>query len=160
MRKERTKAVIALLLFSGMLAVFGLSNPDLLDYQKAVLTGVALERQSASDAMLTSILQSIAIPSSSMDKSEHAPSVLTVLTDRTRRSNYVMFSVYTTEFDYCESQNAVRTVGRSLGIVGKFYTLDKGECRSERHGYSEWERRFPLSVFADGLVNGPADKLF
>jgi hypothetical protein len=126
--------VMALLLFGGMLGAFGVSNPDLLAYQQTVLTVVAQERQSASDAMLTSILQSIAIPSSSMSKSEHAPSVLTVLTDRTRRSNYVMFSVYTTEFDYCESQNAVRTAGRSLGIAGKFYTLDKGECRSEHNG--------------------------
>jgi hypothetical protein len=132
--RQHAKGVMALLLFGGMLGALGISNPDLLAYQQTVLTAVAQERQSASDAMLTSILQSIAIPSSSMSKSEHAPSVLTVLTDRTRRSNYVMFSVYTTEFDYCESQNAVRTAGRSLGIAGKFYTLDKGECRSEHNG--------------------------
>jgi hypothetical protein len=134
MRRQHVKRVIALLLFGGMFAALGASNPDLLAYQETVLTVVAQERQSASDAMLTSILQSIAIPSSSMSKSEHAPSVLTVLTDRTRRSNYVMFSIYTTEFDYCESQNAVRTAGRSLGIAGKFYTLDKGECRNEHNG--------------------------
>jgi hypothetical protein len=132
--RQHAKGVMALLLFGGMLGALGVSNPDLLAYQQTVLTVVAQERQSASDAMLTSILQSIAIPSSSMSKSEHAPSVLTVLTDRTRRSNYVMFSVYTTEFDYCESQNAVRTAGRSLGIAGKFYTLDKGECRNEHNG--------------------------
>jgi len=132
--RQHAKGVMALLLFGGMLGAFGVSNPDLLAYQQTVLTVVAQERQSASDAMLTSILQSIAIPSSSMSKSEHALSVLTVLTDRTRRSNYVMFSVYTTEFDYCESQNAVRTAGRSLGIAGKFYTLDKGACRSEHNG--------------------------
>jgi hypothetical protein len=134
MRRQHVKRVMAFLLFGGMFAALGASNPDLLAYQETVLTVVAQERQSASDAMLTSILQSIAIPSSSMSKSEHAPSVLTVLTDRTRRSNYVMFSVYTTEFDYCESQNAVRTAGRSLGIAGKFYTLDKGECRNEHNG--------------------------
>ena len=132
--RQHAKGVIALLLFGGMLSALGISNPDLFAYQQTVLTVVAQERQSASDAMLTSILQSIAIPSSSMGKSEHAPSVLTVLTDRTRRSNYVMFSVYTTEFDYCESQNAVRTAGRSLGIAGKFYTFDKGECRNEHNG--------------------------
>jgi hypothetical protein len=134
MRRQHVKRVMALLLFGGMFAALGASNPDLLAYQETVLTVVAQERQSASDAMLTSILQSIAIPSSSLSKSEHAPSVLTVLTDRTRRSNYVMFSVYTTEFDYCESQNAVRTAGRSLAIAGKFYTLDKGECRNEHNG--------------------------
>jgi hypothetical protein len=134
MRRQHVKRVMAFLLFGGMFAALGASNPDLLAYQETVLTVVAQERQSASDAMLTSILQSIAIPSSSMSKSEHAPSVLTVLTDRTRRSNYVMFSIYSTEFDYCESQNAVRTAGRSLGIAGKFYTLDKGECRNEHNG--------------------------
>jgi hypothetical protein len=134
MRRQHVKRVMALLLFGGMFAALGASNPDLLAYQETVLTVVAQERQSASDAMLTSILQSIAIPSSSMSKSEHAPSVLTVLTDRTRRSNYVMFSIYSTEFDYCENQNAVRTAGRSLGIAGKFYTLDKGECRNEHNG--------------------------
>jgi hypothetical protein len=133
--RQHAKGVMALLLFGGMLGALGVSNPDLLAYQQTVLTVVAQERRSTSDAMLlTSILQSIAIPSSSMGKSEHAPSVLTVLTDRTRRFNYVMFSVYTTEFDYCESQNAVRTAGRSLGIAGKFYTLDKGECRNEHNG--------------------------
>jgi len=134
MRIRHAKGAMVLLLFVGMLAVLGASNPDLLAYQQTVLTVVAQQRQSASDAMLTSILQSIAIPGRSAHDNGHAPSVLTVLTDRTRRSNYVMFSVYTTEFDYCGSQNAVRSVGRSLGIAGKFYTLDEGECRSEYNG--------------------------
>jgi hypothetical protein len=31
---------------------------------------------------------------------------------------------------------------------------------NEHHGYSACERRFPLSVLVNGLVNGPADKLF
>nr|MBA3754563.1 DUF4359 domain-containing protein [Nitrospira sp.] len=79
-------------------------------------------------------LQSISIPSSSAGNSEPAPSVLTVLTDRTRRANYGMFSVYSTEFDYCEGNSVVRTVGRSLGIAGKFYILDKGECRNQHDG--------------------------
>ena len=50
------------------------------------------------------------------------------------RSNYGMFSVYSTEFDYCEGNGAVRTVGRSLGIAGKFYILDKGECKNQHNG--------------------------
>lgn len=134
MRTQHARGVVGLLLAGVLLAILGVSNPDLLAYQHEVLTLVAQERQSASDAMLTSILQSIAIPGRSDHDSAQAPSVLTVLTDRTKRSNYVMFSIYTTEFDYCESQNAVRSVGRSLGIAGKFYTLDKGECRNEQHG--------------------------
>ena len=127
-------AMVGLLMSGGALIGLGASNPELPDYQKDVLAPVAQERPSASDAMLTSILQSISIPSASAGKSGPAPSVLTVLTDRTRRANYGMFSVYSTEFDYCEENSALRTVGRSLGIAGKFYVLDKGECRNERNG--------------------------
>ncbi|MEP6888299.1 MAG: DUF4359 domain-containing protein [Nitrospirales bacterium] len=128
------RAIVMLLISGGAFIGLGASNPELLDYQKEVLEPVAQERHSASDAMLTSILQSISIPSSSAGNSEPAPSVLTVLTDRTRRANYRMFSVYSTEFDYCEGNSAVRTVGRSLGIAGKFYILDKGECRNQHDG--------------------------
>ncbi|MBA2252973.1 MAG: DUF4359 domain-containing protein [Nitrospirales bacterium] len=127
-------AIVVLLISGGAFIGLGASNPELLDYQKEVLEPVAQERHSASDAMLTSILQSISIPSSSAGNSEPAPSVLTVLTDRTRRANYGMFSVYSTEFDYCEGNSVVRTVGRSLGIAGKFYILDKGECRNQHDG--------------------------
>jgi len=134
MRSQYAKAMMVLLLAGGMFAILGASNPDLLEYQQKVLAVVAQERQSASDAMLTSILQSIAIPGRSAHDNAQTPSVLTVLTDRTRRSNYVMFSVYTTEFGYCESENAVRSMGRSLGIAGTFYTLDKGECRNQHSG--------------------------
>ena len=135
MRNRWSKwTIVVLLISAGTFIGLGASNPDLLDYQKEVLTPVAQERHSDSDAMLTSILQSISLPSSSAGKGERAPSVLTVLTDRTRRANYGMFSVYSTEFDYCEGNGAVRTVGRSLGIAGKFYILDKGECRNQHNG--------------------------
>lgn len=135
MRNRWSKwAMVVLVLFGGAVIGLGASNPELLDYQKEVLAPVAQERHSASDAMLTSILQSISIPSSSAGNSEPPPSVLTVLTDRTRRANYGMFSVYSTEFDYCEGNSAVRTVGRSLGIAGKFYVLDRGECRNQHNG--------------------------
>jgi hypothetical protein len=123
-----------LVISAGTLIGLVASNPELQDYQKQVLAPVAEERPSASDAMLTSILQSIAIPSSSAGTIDPAPSVLTVLTDRTRRANYGMFSIYSTEFNYCEGNSAVRTVGRSLGIAGKFYSLDKGECRNQHNG--------------------------
>ena len=135
MRNRWSKwTIVVLLISAGTFIGLGASNPDLLDYQKEVLTPVAQERHSASDAMLTSILQSISLPSSSAGKSDRAPSVFTVLTDRTRRANYGMFSVYSTEFDYCEGNGAVRTVGRSLGIAGKFYILDKGECKNQHNG--------------------------
>jgi Domain of unknown function (DUF4359) len=135
MRNRWSKwTIVVLLIGAGAFIGLGASNPELLDYQKEVLAPVAQERPSASDAMLTSILQSISIPSSSPGQSEPAPSVLTVLTDRTRRANYGMFSVYSTEFEYCDGNSAVRTVGRSLGIAGKFYILDKGECRNQHNG--------------------------
>jgi hypothetical protein len=135
MRSRWTKGAMGMLLISGGAFIgLGASNPELPHYQKEVLAPVAQERHSASDAMLTSILRSIPIPNSSTGNSEPAPSVLTVLTDRTRRANYGMFSLYSTEFDYCEGNGAVRTVGRSLGIAGKFYILDKGECRSQHNG--------------------------
>jgi hypothetical protein len=135
MRNRWSKwALVVLLICGGAFVGLGASNPELLDYQQEVLMPVAQERHSASDAMLTSILQSISIPSSSAGTSEPAPNVLTVLTDRTRRTNYGMFSVYSTEFDYCEDNSSVRTVGRSLGIAGKFYILDTGECRTQHNG--------------------------
>jgi hypothetical protein len=135
MRNRWSKQALVVLLISGGAFVgLGASNPELLDYQQEVLMPVAQERHSASDAMLTSILQSISIPSSSAGTNEPGPNVLTVLTDRTRRTNYGMFSVYSTEFDYCEGNSSVRTVGRSLGIAGKFYILDKGECRNQHNG--------------------------
>lgn len=130
----RKWVMVVLLISSGAVIGLGASNPEIQDYQNDVLTPVAQERHSASDAMLTSILQSISIPSSSAGNSESAPSVLRILTDRTRRANYGMFSVYSTEFDYCEGNSAVRMVGRSLGIAGKFYILDKGECQTEHNG--------------------------
>jgi hypothetical protein len=135
MRNRWSKwALVVLLICGGAFVGLGASNPELWDYQQEVLMPVAQERHSASDAMLTSILQSISIPSSSAGTSEPAPNVLTVLTDRTRRTNYGMFSVYSTEFDYCEGNSSVRTVGRSLGIAGKFYILDTGECRTQHNG--------------------------
>ena len=135
MRNRWSKwALVVLLICGGAFVGLGASNPELLDYQQEVLMPVAQERHSASDAMLTSILQSISIPSSSAGTSEPAPNVLTVLTDRTRRTNYGMFSVYSTGFDYCEDNSSVRTVGRSLGIAGKFYILDTGECRTQHNG--------------------------
>lgn len=135
MRNPWSKWAMGVLLISGGAFLgLGASNPELLDYQKEVLGPVAQDRHSVSDAMLTSILQSISIPSSSAGNSEPAPSVLTVLKDRTRRANYGIFSVYSTEFEYCEGNSAVRTVGRSLGIAGKFYILDKGACRNQHNG--------------------------
>jgi hypothetical protein len=134
MEKRWTRWALMLTVIVGAIsAVLGTSNPDLQDYQQEVLSPLAQERHSTADAMLTSILQSIAIPRSDDARQPPAPTVLTILTDRTKRSNYGMFSVYTTEFDYCEENHAVRTIGRSLAIAGKFYMIEKGECPGERN---------------------------
>lgn len=116
-----------IVLGAGFIAL-GLSNPAPLEYQAQVLAPMAEHRHSASDAMLTSILQSIELPKSSPGKEREIPNVLALLTDRTKRANYVVFSVYSTELDYCDSATPSRAVGRSLGIAGAFYTLDKGAC--------------------------------
>ena len=119
------------ILGAGFIAL-GLSNPAPLEYQAQILAPMAVQRHSASDAMLTSILQSIELPRSSPGKERETPNTLALLTDRTKRANYVVFSVYSTELDYCDSATPSRPVGRSLGIAGTFYTLDKGACPPSR----------------------------
>jgi Domain of unknown function (DUF4359) len=127
-RESSLWPLIGLTMLGGMFVALGWSNPVLLDYQAQVLGPAVQDRRSASDAMLTSILQSIPLPKTSSENGREAPNVLMLLTDRTKRANYVVFSVYSTEFDYCDSATPSRAVGRSLGIAGTFYTLEKGAC--------------------------------
>ena len=127
-RESSLWPLIGLTMLGGMFVALGWSNPVLLDYQAQVLGPAVQDRRSASDAMLTSILQSIPLPKTSSENGREAPNVLMLLTDRTKRANYVVFSVYSTEFDYCDSATPSRAVGRSLGIAGTFYTLEKGDC--------------------------------
>ncbi|WP_447976971.1 DUF4359 domain-containing protein [Candidatus Nitrospira bockiana] len=127
-KKTSSIGVIAgLVALSGAFIVLGVSNPALPDYEAQVLTEAAKHRQSPSDAMLASVLQSISLPRGQEGPNTATP--VSLLANRTKRANYVVFSVYTTEYDYCES--STRAVGRSLGIAGKFYTLEKGECPSQ-----------------------------
>jgi len=127
MKKSLWPLIGVTVLGAGFLAL-GLSNPAPLEYQTRVLAPMAEQRHSASDAMLTSILQSIDLPKSSTGRDRETPNTLALLRDRTKRANYVVFSVYSTELDYCDSATPSRAVGRSLGIAGTFYTLDKGAC--------------------------------
>ena len=127
-RESSLWPMIGLTMLGGVFMALGWSNPVLLDYQAQVLGPAVQVRRSASDAMLTSILQSIPLPKTSSESGREAPNVLMLLTDRTKRANYVVFSVYSTEFDYCDSATPSRAVGRSLGIAGTFYTLEKGAC--------------------------------
>jgi hypothetical protein len=120
--------LIAVTFLGAGFVALGVSNPAPVEYQAQVLAPMTEQRHSPSDAMLTSILQSIELPRSSTGKERGAPNALTLLTDRTKRANYVVFSVYSTEFDYCDSATPSRAIGRSLGIAGTFYTLDKGVC--------------------------------
>jgi len=130
MKTQSLWPLIAVTMLGAVFVVLGVSNPGLLDYQAQVLAPAAEERRSSSDAMLTSILKSIPLPTSSSESEREAPNGLMLLTDRTKRANYVVFSVYSTEFDYCDSNTPSRAVGRSLGIAGTFYTLEKGACPS------------------------------
>jgi uncharacterized protein DUF4359 len=128
MKNQSLWPLIGVTTLGAVFVALGLSNPALLDYQAQVLAPAAEERHTASDAMLTSILQSIQLPKASSERKREAPTVLMLLTDRTKRANYVVFSVYSTEFDYCDSSTPSRAVGRSLAIAGTFYTLEKGAC--------------------------------
>jgi hypothetical protein len=104
-----------------------LTNPGLPAYQEQVLVSVTQERHSASDALLASILRSLPMPAS---PDPHDPSgLVSLLMNRTRRENYVLWSVYSTEFDFC--QNMSRVASKSVGIAGRFYTIDAGKCPEE-----------------------------
>ncbi|HJU05420.1 MAG TPA: DUF4359 domain-containing protein [Nitrospiraceae bacterium] len=115
----------------GLLTVLGLTNPALSQYQEKILVPVAQERHSSSDALLASILQSLPMstPSLSSSSSIEDPSgLVTVLVNRTKRDNYWLLSVYSTEFDYCQGNGASRSVGKAVGIAGRFYVIDSGMC--------------------------------
>lgn len=115
---------------SGVFVFLILSNPVLSDYQAQVLTPLAQERRSASDAMLASILQSLPIATSA---SQGENNVLTLLTSRTKHSNYLLLSMYSTELDYCEGSTVSRSVTKSIGIAGRFYMLEKGNCSKQEN---------------------------
>ena len=112
------------------LLALGLTNPALSEYQAQVLSPAAQERRNSSDALLASILQSLPIASSAQD-SQDPSGLLTLLTDRTKRENYFIMSVYSTEYDYCQGNTVSRSVGKTVGIAGKFYTLRKGDCPTQ-----------------------------
>lgn len=124
--------VFSLIVLGVAFVLLSLFNPALPDYQLQVLAPIAQARHSASDAVLSSILQSISLPGKE-NTGEESPNPVTLLVNRTTRSNYVVFSVYTTEFDYCDG-NSARAVGRTLAIAGRFYTIEKGDCSPGHRG--------------------------
>lgn len=129
--KKRTiiwGATAALLV--SLVSVLGVTNPALSEYREHVLVPAAQQRQSSSDALLASILQSLPMGSSA-ESSPDSSGPLTVLMDRTKRDNYLILSVYSTEFDYCQGNSVSRSVGKTLGIAGKFYVLQTGDCPPE-----------------------------
>ncbi len=129
--KKRTViwgATAALLV--SLVSVLGVTNPALSEYREQILVPAAQQRQSSSDALLASILQSLPM-GSSPESSPDSSGLLTVLMKRTKRDNYVILSVYSTEFDYCQSNSVSRSVGKALGIAGKFYVLQTGDCPAE-----------------------------
>ncbi len=125
---------ITVVVLGIVLAYLKMTNPALADYQEVVLEPAAEERSSnASDAMLFSILQSISMGTDSVADDQGQTGTLSLLMDRTQRSDYLFFSVYSTEYDYCESQAVTRERTKMLGIAGKFYTFQEDGCpTSER----------------------------
>ncbi len=139
MKKEKKSGLglgvigIAVAALGLVLVYLATTNPALADYQEVVLKPAAEERSTASDAMLISILQSIPMATDSVDDDQGQTDTLSLLIDRTKRSSYLFFSVYSTEYDYCESQPMKREHTKMLGIAGKFHTLEEGGCpTSER----------------------------
>lgn len=114
----------------GALALLGMTNPALSEYQEQVLGPVVQERANSSDALLVSILQSLPIPSSSQTSSDSS-GLMTVLVNRTKRENYLILSIYSTEFDYCHGSSVSRNIGKTVGIAGTFYKVQKGDCPTQ-----------------------------
>lgn len=129
MKKSRWWSLSAILI-AAILVYCGLSNPTFSDYQREVLAPVVQAQSSASDAMLVSILQSIQLPGQPSQTSQ--PSPLTLLSDRTKRNNFILFSVYTTEHDFCPGNALSREWTATLGMAGRFYTLRRGGCQMEQ----------------------------
>ncbi|MDA2909349.1 DUF4359 domain-containing protein [Nitrospiraceae bacterium AH_259_D15_M11_P09] len=119
---------IGVAVLGSVLAYLATTNPALADYRTVVLEPAAQERSNASDAMLVSILQSIPMGADSVDDDQGQTGTLSLLMSRTQRNNYLFFSVYSTEYDYCEGQTMKRESTKMLGIAGKFHTLEEGGC--------------------------------
>jgi hypothetical protein len=118
----------AAVIIGGILLALGLSNPALSEYQTQILVPAAQERRSSSDAFLASILQSLPIAAAPSQDSQDPSGLLTVLTNRTKRDNYLFLSLYSTELDYCQGNTMSRNLSKTVGIAGRFYTLEKGDC--------------------------------
>ena len=119
---------IGVAVLGSVLVYLAVANPALADYRTVVLEPAAQERSNASDAMLVSILQSIPMATDSVDDDQGQTGTLSLLMGRTQRSNYLFFSVYSTEYDYCEGQTMKREHTKMMGIAGKFYTLEEDGC--------------------------------
>src|SRR5262245_39949740 len=114
-------------LLVSVVSILGVTNPALSEYREQILVTAAHHRQRSSDALLAAILQSLPM-GSSPESSQDSSGLLTVLMNRTKRDNYAILSVYSTEFDYCQANSVSRSVGKTLGIAGKFYVLQTGDC--------------------------------
>jgi hypothetical protein len=130
MKKRTVIWGAAAALLVSLVSVLGITNPDLSEYREQILVPAAQQRQSSSDALLASILQSLPM-GSSPESSQDSSGPLSVLVNRTKRDNYAILSVYSTEFDYCQGNTVSRSVGKTLGIAGKFYVLETGDCPAQ-----------------------------
>ena len=123
---------VVVVALGGLMAFLALTNPAMADYQEVILTPAAEKRASASasDAMLVSILQAVPMVADSMSESEgqDQSGMMNLLMSRTHRSNYMLFSIYTTEYDYCEGQTVNRDSTTMIGIAGGFHMWDDAEC--------------------------------
>lgn len=135
MKKQNLKWIIlGDTLLMGALAFLFLTNPVLSDYQAQVLTRAAEERRHTSDSLVASIVRSVSIPGyQAREGDSNDPSgMISLLTNRTMRSNFLFLSFYDTQYDFCPGDKVNREVKRTMGIVGKFIDLGTNGCPASK----------------------------
>jgi hypothetical protein len=136
MKKQYLKWIIlGDTLLMGALAFLFLTNPVLSNYQAQVLTPAAEERRHTSDSLVASIVRSVPIPGyQAQEGNSNDPSgMISLLTNRTTRSNFLFFSFYDTQYDFCPNDKVNREIKRTLGIADRFVDLGTSGCPAQTH---------------------------
>jgi hypothetical protein len=121
-------------LLIGILVYLGMTNPTLSDYQAQILTPAAEARRHTSDSLVASIVRSVPIPGHPAQKDPNDQSgIISLLTNRTTMSNFLFFSFYDTQYDFCPNDKVNRQIKRTLGIADQFVDLGTSGCPAQTH---------------------------
>ncbi len=122
-------------LLMGILVYLGMTNPTLSDYQAQILTPAAETRRHSSDSLVASIVRSVPIPGYSSPEvyPNDQSGIISLLTNRTLRSNFLFFSIYATQYDFCPNDKVNREIKRTLGIANRFLDLGTSGCPAQTH---------------------------